>query len=276
MSVAAQRGRKLVGTGWKMNHGIADTLAYIDLLRERLAGIDHHGLDVFVLPPFTALSAAGARVAGSEIGVGAQNVHWDDRGAWTGEVSAPMLVEAGCRYVALAHSERLQHFNETYAAVRLKVNAALRHGLTPILCLGEEAEDKRDGRSDDVLADQLATATADQPANALPRLVLAYEPRWAIGAAAAADPDYVADRLARLRAALAERFGAANATATRILYGGSVTAANAPELAVIPDVDGLFVGRYAWNADGLAEIVAIVAEAANAASTQNGTEELST
>ena len=276
MTLPAKRGRKLVGTGWKMNHGIADTLAYIDLLRERLAGINHHGLDVFVLPPFTALSAAGARVAGSEIGVGAQNVHWDDRGAWTGEVSAPMLVEAGCRYVALAHSERLQHFNETYAAVRLKVNAALRHGLTPILCLGEKAEDKRDGRSDDVLADQLATATADQPANALPRLVLAYEPRWAIGAAAAADPAYVTDRLAQLRAALGGRYGAANATATRILYGGSVTAANAPELAAIPDVDGLFVGRYAWNADGLAEIVAIVAEAANAASTQNGTEELST
>src|ERR1700733_10905685 len=90
MTLPAKRGRKLVGTGWKMNHGIADTLAYIDLLRERLAGINHHGLDVFVLPPFTALSAAGARVAGSEIGVGAQNVHWDDRGAWTGEVSAPM------------------------------------------------------------------------------------------------------------------------------------------------------------------------------------------
>ncbi|WP_284947104.1 triose-phosphate isomerase [Acidisoma cladoniae] len=253
--------RKLVGTGWKMNHGIAEAVAYIDALRSLMAQIPHPDVDVFVLPPFTALAAAAAAADGADIAIGAQNVHWDDRGAWTGEISAPMLVEAGCRYVALAHSERLEHFGETYAAVRLKVNAALRHGLTPILCIGETGEDKHAGRADAVILDQVMTAMADQPADALPALVLAYEPRWAIGATAAADPDYVSDRLTDLRATLAQHFGAGPASMTRLLYGGSVTAANAPALAAITEVDGLFVGRYAWTAEGLAEIVAIVANA---------------
>jgi triosephosphate isomerase len=265
MTLGITGRRKLVGTGWKMNHGIAETVAYIDQLRVLLGSIEHAALDVFVLPPFTALSAAAAQAEGSDIAIGAQNVHWDDAGAWTGEISAPMLVEAGCRYVALAHSERLEHFNESYAAVRRKVEAALRHGLTPILCVGETAEEKRGGFADDVLLGQVTTAMGDQPDDMLPRLVVAYEPRWAIGAAAAADPAYVAERLAALRAALGARYGRAQAKATRILYGGSVTATNAPDLAAILDVDGLFVGRYAWTAEGLAEIVAVVERTATAA-----------
>ena len=247
--------KPLVGTGWKMNHGIAETVAYIDDLRVLLAGISHPDVDVFVLPPFTALAAASASAAGSEIAIGAQNVHWEDRGAWTGEISAPMLVEAGCRYVALAHSERLEHFNESYQAVRLKMNAAIRHGLIPILCIGETAADKEAGRADAVIADQVVTAMADQPPDMLSSVVLAYEPRWAIGAVAAADPAYVADRLVALRALVRKQYGAE----PRLLYGGSVTADNAPGLAAIPEVDGLFVGRFAWSAEGLATIVAIVA-----------------
>jgi len=173
-----------------------------------------------------------------------------------------MLVEAGCRYVELAHSERLAHFGETYELVQRKLDAALRHGLTPILCLGETAEDKRSGRADHVLADQLATALAKQAPARIPDVVLAYEPRWAIGTAAAAPPYYVAARHAALRAELEARFGDAAAAATRIVYGGSVTPQNGAELIALPNVDGLFVGRAAWTPAGFFEIVKIVNDAA--------------
>ena len=189
-------------------------------------------------------------------------MHWEASGAFTGEISAPMLREAGCTYVELAHSERLQHFGETYGLVRLKVNAALAHGLTPILCLGETSEDKRLGRGDAVLAEQVDIALADLPAERVAEVILAYEPRWAIGAAAAATPDYVAARHAALRCLLVEQYGKPVADPTRIIYGGSVTADNGPELIAIGEVDGLFVGRAAWTAEGFAAILAIVGRAA--------------
>lgn len=254
--------RHLVGTGWKMHIGAAEAAIYAIELMQRLANIDAHGVDIFALPPFTSLHAARAGFAGSQVAFGGQNMHWDANGAWTGEISAPMLVEAGCTYVELAHSERLQHFGETYEKVRLKLNSALSHGLTPILCLGETAEDKSRDASDEVLADQVETAMRDQPADKLPAVVLAYEPRWAIGAMQAASPDYVAARHAALRAFLARRYGDSAARATRIIYGGSVNAANAAALAALMDVDGLFIGRAAWTAAGFAELVSIVAATA--------------
>ena len=141
----------------------------------------------------------GSAFAGSPIAIGGQNMHWENSGAWTGEISAPMLLEAGCRYVELAHSERLQHFGETYPFVRRKVEAAIRTGLTPIICLGETAQEKREGRTDEVLAEQVLTSLAGLPDVRVPDAILAYEPRWAIGAAEAASPDYVAARHEALR-----------------------------------------------------------------------------
>jgi triosephosphate isomerase len=252
--------RPLAGTGWKMNIGAAETARYAERLVPLLASTD--AVDIFVLPPFTSLHAARVAFAGSPVAYGGQNMHWDEAGAWTGEVSAPMLAEAGCRYVELAHSERLAHFGETYPLAGRKLDRALAHGLTPILCLGETADDKRAGRTDAILFEQLGTALANQPPERVPHVVLAYEPRWAIGAADAASPDYVAERHAALRAYLRHACGANAAEATRIIYGGSVNAANGPALAALDDVDGLFIGRAAWTPEGFAALVTIVARAA--------------
>jgi triosephosphate isomerase len=257
--------KPLVGTGWKMNHGIAATEDYARRLIELLSGQDVGGLDIFVLPPFVSLSTAARAFAGSPVAIGGQTMHWDASGAWTGEISAPMLTEVGCRYVELAHSERLQHFGEAYELVRLKVDAAILAGLEPILCLGESAEDKRMGQCDSVLHDQVTTALAGQTAGTVPRIVLAYEPRWAIGGAEAAPPGYVAKRHAALRAMLVDGWGEAAAMATRIIYGGSVSPANGDELIALPNVDGLFIGRAAWTPEGFAAMIRIVAEGKRAA-----------
>ncbi len=252
--------KPLVGTGWKMNHGIAATEAYARRLRTLLPADAGDRLDIFVLPPFVSLTTAAREFAGSAVAIGGQTMHWDAAGAWTGEISAPMLAEAGCRFVELAHSERLQHFGETYDLVRLKVDAAILAGLEPILCLGESAEDKRMGQSDSVLHDQVMTALAGQTPDTVPRVVLAYEPRWAIGVTEAAPAAYVAQRHAALRQTLAEGWGEAAAAATRIIYGGSVSPANGEELIALDNVDGLFIGRAAWTPEGFATMIRIVAE----------------
>jgi triosephosphate isomerase len=241
-----------------MNHGIAATAGYARRLLTLLPGDAASRLDIFVLPPFVSLSTAAREFGGSPVAIGGQTMHWDASGAWTGEISAPMLAEVGCRFVELGHSERLQHFGETYDLVRLKVDAAILAGLEPILCLGESAEDRRMDQSDSVLLDQLTTALAGQTAETLPRVVLAYEPRWAIGVAEAAPPDYVAQRHAALRAMLAEDWGEPAAMATRIIYGGSVSPANGAALIAQNHVDGLFIGRAAWTPDGFAEMIRIV------------------
>ena len=253
--------KPLVGTGWKMNHGPAATLTYAAKLRTLLAEQKTDGLDIFVLPPFVSLSAASAAFAGSPVAIGGQNIHWDESGSWTGEVSAPMLKETGCRYAELAHHERLTHFGETYELVRLKVDAAMKAGLTPILCLGESAADKQNGTSDETLRYQVTTALAGQTAATIPGVVLAYEPRWAIGQAEAAPPDYVEERHAALRALLAREWGDKTAQDTRIIYGGSVSPANGAGLISLPNVDGLFIGRSAWTPEGFAAMVRIVADA---------------
>ena len=254
--------RLIAGTGWKMNIGAAEATRYGQALALRLAPIDVSAVDIFVLPPFTSLHAASAALAATPVAIGGQNMHWEDSGAWTGEISAPMLVEAGCRYVELAHSERLYHFGENYELVGRKVDSALRSGLTPIICLGETAHEKADGRTDDVLLEQVLTSLAGQPDSRVPEVILAYEPRWAIGGAQAATPDYVAERHAILRHNLKKHRGQDAAERTRIIYGGSVTPENGPQLIGIDDVDGLFVGRAAWTPEGVARIIEIVAGAA--------------
>lgn len=254
--------RLVAGTGWKMNNGIAESIQYAEELRARLARLDTAAIDIYVLPPFTSLATAAQAFAGSPVAVGGQNMHWEDSGSWTGEISAPMLVEAGCRYVELAHSERLYHFGETYELVRRKVDKAMSAGLIPIVCLGETAQEKAEGRADEVLAEQVLTSIDGQPDARIPEIILAYEPRWAIGAAEAASPDYVEARHRALRAILRRHCGEDIAESTRIIYGGSVTPENGRDILAIPDVDGLFVGRAAWTAEGFARIVELVADAA--------------
>jgi triosephosphate isomerase len=254
--------RQMAGTGWKMNFDSSAARTYAERLLADLKTFGRAQTDIFVLPPFTALHEANRAFAGSPVAIGGQNMHWEPSGAWTGEISAPMLTDAGCRYVELAHSERLQHFGETYDLVRLKVNAAFAHDLIPILCIGEMADEKAAGKTDAVLEYQVLTALADQSPQTAQKAVLAYEPRWAIGAKNAAHPAYVAACHAFIRAVISKRFGAEAAEAVRIVYGGSVNQQNGASLAALADVDGLFVGRAAWTPEGFAEIIRIVSRAA--------------
>lgn len=242
-----------------MNHLRSDIDKYAAAVRKGLTDADTAQLELFVLPPFTGLVIAQEAFRGTGVAIGGQNMHWADRGAYTGEISASMLRDVGCSYVALGHAERFQYFGESYEAIGLKVTAALKNGLTPILCLGEGVEDKEEGRAGEVLADQLSTALRMARPDELKRIILAYEPRWAIGQRAAANPAYVLERHRELRSSIEKRFGSAAAQATRIIYGGSVDCSNAGKLIALPEVDGLFVGRYAWSGEGFVEIVRIVA-----------------
>ena len=247
--------RLIVGTGWKMNGGIQETSQYAAQLLPLLESMTLTDIDIFVLPPFTSLPAAARVFNASPVMIGGQNMHWEASGSFTGEISAAMLSEVGCRYVELAHSERLTHFGESYDAVQKKVDQALANGLTPIICLGETAEEKAAGQSDAILSNQLLTALAGQTARPLPEVVFAYEPRWAINSAEAASPAYIAERHQALRETLRQQHGQTAAEQTRIMYGGSVTPENAPAIIALDDVDGLFVGRAAWTAAGFAQII---------------------
>ena len=240
-----------IGTSWKMNK----TLAEADAFCARLAASAKDArIARFVIPPFTALHRATAALAGTEVMVGAQNMHWAEAGAWTGEISAAMLVDCGVEIVELGHSERRQHFGETDETVGLKTEAAVRHGLVPLICIGESAADRDAGRADQVLRDQLRSALGrlDESQRQSPMLV-AYEPVWAIGEhGEPATPAYAADRHARI-ASVAQKL---TGRAIPCLYGGSVSPGNCAELVTSPHVDGLFIGRSAWTAEGYLDILA--------------------
>ncbi len=255
--------RKLIaGTGWKMNKTASEARQYIARLLPLLDAAVLAQVEVFVLPPFTSLAAVEPLLAGTPVGFGGQNMHWDSAGAWTGEISAPMLAEAGCRYVELGHSERRYYFNETDEYVNRKVLAALAHNLIPIICIGETADEKNAGHTEPVLRQQVATALRGVPAARVPDALLAYEPRWAIGQADAAAPAYIQQVHAFIRAGLAQQHGADIAAQTRVIYGGSVNQVNGADIIALPDVDGLFIGRAALDARDFSIMVKMVASAA--------------
>ena len=236
-----------IGTSWKMNKTLPEAMAFA----EGLAGaqIDSR-LQPFVIPPFTAARQVKARL-GSTVKVGAQNMHWEDAGAWTGEISAPMLVDCGLDLVELGHSERRTHFGETDETVGLKVQAALRHGLTPLICIGETLAEREAGRADAVLAAQVRAALAPAKGSAVP-VLLAYEPVWAIGAQGIpATADYADARQAAILDVAQELLG----RRVPCLYGGSVHPGNCAELIACPHVDGLFIGRSAWEVGGYLDIL---------------------
>jgi triosephosphate isomerase len=236
-----------VGTSWKMNKTLAEAEAWCDVVRYRLDGGAAEDT-LFVIPPFTALAHVSKRLAGSRFLIGAQNVHWETHGAWTGEISAAMARDAGAALAEIGHSERRRWFAETDETVALKAAAALRAGLRPLVCVGESREDRDVGAADLRLAEQARSAAAGGDA-----LILAYEPIWAIGEGAqVAEPAYVAERVARLREAVAP-------LAPPVLYGGSVDETNAAAMVGGADVDGLFIGRAALDPDRFADIVALVA-----------------
>ena len=246
---SAPRPAFWVGTGWKMNHDNAQARDAARVLR----GVTNwHNVQPFVLPPFTALEAVAGELADTPVLVGAQNMHWDDHGAWTGEISALMLRSCGARLVELGHSERRTHFNETDETINQKVHAALRHDLIPLICVGETGDERERGLTADVLSRQVSIALHNVETA---RVLIAYEPVWSIGVAGrAADPQTVTEALTIIRAALAPK------VTIPILYGGSVTQANALDYATIPGINGLFIGRAAWQPDGLIQIVERIAK----------------
>ncbi len=231
----------------------ADAVALVKQLQTLLAGTD--AVEVVVCPAFTALAAVADALKGSRIGLGAQNMHWEQEGAFTGEVSPVMLKDLGCRYVILGHSERRQYFGEDDFLVNRKLKAALEHGLTPIVCIGETLGERQDGRTLQVVERQLQRGLSSISTEAAYGITLAYEPVWAIGTGHTATAEQAAEVHSFIRKHLAELWGEAAAPAVRILYGGSVKSDNIDGLMAEPDIDGALVGGASLKADSFARIV---------------------
>ena len=245
-----------LGTGWKMNKTRTQAAAYSATLRAApdLATLP---LQLFVLPPFTALAEVAAALAATPIMVGAQNCHWAAAGAWTGEISAGQVKDCGAVLVELGHSERRAHFGETDALINAKVKAALAAGLTPLVCVGETAEERDLDAASVTVARQARMALSGLAADDAARVLLAYEPVWAIGEGGLpATPAYANAIQGAIKQAVTDLLG----SAPPVLYGGSVNPDNAEALAAEPDIDGLFVGRAAWQAEGLLGLARKVAE----------------
>jgi triosephosphate isomerase len=245
--------KPLIAGNWKMYQATAEAVALVGRLRALLA--DVAGVDVVVCPPFTAIQAAAEALKGSRIGLGAQNMHWEAEGAYTGEVSPVMLMDLGCRYVILGHSERRQYFGETDLNVNRKVKAALRYHLVPILCVGETLGQREEGRTFPVVEGQIRGGLSDIPPQAGTGIVVAYEPVWAIGTGRTATPEQAATVHAFIRKQLGELWGEAAGMAVRILYGGSVKPDNIDALMAEPEINGALVGGASLKADGFARIV---------------------
>jgi triosephosphate isomerase len=229
----------LIAANWKMNKTVAETNAFFDRFLEDAAELE--GVEAVVCPPATALAAAIERADGSGVGLAAQNMHFEPSGAYTGELSAPMLTELGAWGAILGHSERRQYFAETDEILARKVPVALEAGLTPILCVGESEGERDAGETEAVLTRQLEADLASVPDARLREVVIAYEPIWAIGTGRTATNEQAQEAIAFIRARLAER-DAGSASVARILYGGSMKPGNAAELLAQPDIDGGLVG----------------------------------
>jgi triosephosphate isomerase len=246
----------LIVGNWKMNKTATEAAAFVRDLAHRLPLSP--GVEFVVAPPFTALESVRTALGpSSPIQLAAQNVFWEDHGAYTGEVSAPMLKALGCRYVILGHSERRTLFGEQDEGVHKKLLATLAHGLTPILCIGESLTQREQGQTEDVLRQQLTGGLTGLSPQAMQALTIAYEPVWAIGTGKAASADQAVEAHRMIRAFLAERWSADLAKATRILYGGSVTPQNVGLFLQSDQIDGALIGGACLQAESFATIAAV-------------------
>ena len=245
--------RKLIAANWKMYKTPDETAAFFDAFLHKVA--DHDRDDIVVCAPFVDLQAALNAAAGSNVAVGAQNVHWAKEGAFTGEVSAPMLAAIKVTHVIIGHSERREYFNETDDTVNRKLETALEYGLTPIVCVGEVLEEREAGLTEDVLRRQCVRAFSGISAGKAARLVVAYEPCWAIGTGKTATPQLAADAHSVIRYEAAKAFGEEFADNMRILYGGSVKPENATALMSESEIDGALVGGASLDVDCFTRIV---------------------
>jgi len=241
-----------IAGNWKLNKTVAEAEEYIAALLPRVSSAD--GVDVAICVPFTALQAMVDSTRGSRVEVFAQNMHEEESGAYTGEVSAPMLVELDIHGVVLGHSERRQYFNETDRALSHKLVTALEAGLKPILCVGETEEERERGDMERKLRHQVQEALERLSPEQIAQVTIAYEPIWAIGTGEVATPDQAQEAISFVRARVADRAPDA-AKVVRLLYGGSVNADNSAELLALPDIDGALVGGGSLDADKFAQIV---------------------
>jgi triosephosphate isomerase len=244
----------LVAANWKMFKTIAEAVAYLREFTVMVAGFDD--VEIVVAPPFTAVRAAAEAVGGSRVGIAGQDLYWEAEGAFTGEVSARMLREAGARYVIIGHSERRTKFGETDQHVNRKLKAAAAEGLTPIVCVGETLEERERDQTLAVLDRQLQAGLEGLSADRAAALAVAYEPVWAIGTGRNATAAQAQEAHAHIRGRLHEWFGTRATDRCRILYGGSVKPANTRELLSQADVDGALVGGASLDPRAFAEIVA--------------------
>ena len=245
--------KKLIAANWKMYKFPDQTQQFFHDFLPLVA--DHDRDEIVVCPPYIDLHAAIESAKGSQIGVGAQNVYWKDEGAFTGEISLSMLTAVGCTHVIIGHSERRQYFGETDDTVNLKLKAALDHGLTPIVCVGEVLEEREAGLTEDVLRRQCVRAFHAISAKKAGKLVIAYEPVWAIGTGKTATPQMASDAHALIRGEAAKAFSEEFAVKLRILYGGSVKPENAKALMSEEEIDGALVGGASLDPKSFAAIV---------------------
>jgi len=242
--------KTIIAGNWKMNKTPSEAAE----LAEAIAKIEGT-CEIVICPPFVDLFYARRAIEGSKIHLGAQNCHWKESGAFTGEISADMLVEAGCEYVIIGHSERRQYFGETDETVNLRTKAALEKGLKVILCVGESKDQREGGVTEKVIEKQVREDLKDLTAEEMENVVIAYEPVWAIGTGLTATSEQAEEVCALIRSLLKEIFGAKTAEETTIQYGGSMNAKNAAELLSMPDIDGGLIGGAALKPADFAEIV---------------------
>ena len=250
--------RPYVAANWKMNKTAGEADTFLDTF---LPGQTGEGAEVVICPTYLALARVAERCAGTPVKVAAQNMYFEDSGAYTGEISAPMLLDLGVDAVILGHSERRQHFGETDEALARKVRRAIEAGIEPILCCGESEEQRETGDTDAVLSHQVITDLAEVHTDDLDKVVIAYEPIWAIGTGKVATADQAQETIHFIRNLLRSRDPEA-AQRVRILYGGSVKPGNAEELLGLPDIDGALVGGAALDPDDFAAIAAAASSTA--------------
>lgn len=242
----------IIAGNWKMYKTNIEAAAFIRSLKEKIAAAK---AQVFLAVPFTAISTAAKEAAGSNIHIGAQNMNDASEGAFTGEIAAKMLLDAGASFVLLGHSERRRYFNEDNAFINRKVLRALKEGLKVILCVGESYDERESAKTDEVVQAQLKECLQDVEVGQIERLIIAYEPLWAIGTGVNATPSVAEEEFVKIRKSLEERFGDDAGKKISLLYGGSVNPANAASFIEEPNIDGLLVGGASLNIDTFDQIV---------------------
>ena len=249
--------KKLIAANWKMNKTVEESIIFIMEFKKLIK--DEKNIEIVICPPFTSLHAAADKIKKSNIKLGAQNMHFEDFGAYTGEISPPMLKEIGCEYVILGHSDRREIFGEDDFLINKKIIAALKHSLYPILCIGENFEQRSNGETKTVLENQLKNCLKDINKNQMLKISIAYEPIWAISKgnpnhkAATAEDAEEGHRF--IRGVLSKIYDKNTSERTRIIYGGSMKPENAKELMAMPNINGGLVGNASLNAKSFAEIV---------------------